>query len=203
LLALSVVPPLAVIVIAYPFGSAGSDKVRHPCIGESAINDSKRAGVVISPFPREASIRNGGFEGSSHCGVVLTVCLAVRVNRVRAIKKVLVAWNGRREAARAVFDALPILQLANEVRVVWVNPQSEHELPGDIPVADICTALARHAVKCEAIDQLRPNVNAGETLLACAEECRADLLVMGCYGHARHVCANLFSEAPADMFSTR
>jgi nucleotide-binding universal stress UspA family protein len=103
----------------------------------------------------------------------------------RAGEKVLVAWNGRREAARAVFDALPILQRAKEVKVVWVNPQSEEADPGDIPAADICTALARHAVKCEATQQLKPKVNVGETLLACAKECSADLLVMGCYGHTR------------------
>ena len=58
-------------------------------------------------------------------------------------------------------------------------------MPGDIPAADICAALARHAVKCEATQRLRPKVNVGETLLACAEETNADLLVMGCYGHTR------------------
>ena len=103
----------------------------------------------------------------------------------RTGEKVLVAWNGRREAARAAFDAFPMLQRAKEVRVVWVNRQSEGEPPGDIPAADICTALARHAVKCEATEQWRPKVNVGETLLACAEESSADLLVMGCYGHTR------------------
>jgi nucleotide-binding universal stress UspA family protein len=98
---------------------------------------------------------------------------------------VLVAWNARREAARAVFDALPILQRAKQVKVVWVNPQSEHDLAQDIPAADICTALARHGVKCQATEQVRPRAGVGETLLACAEDMRADLLVMGCYGHTR------------------
>jgi nucleotide-binding universal stress UspA family protein len=121
---------------------------------------------------------------------------------VPTAQKVLVAWNGRREAARAVFDALPILQQATEVRVVWVNPQSEDEPPGDIPAADICASLARHAVKCEATEQLKPKAEVGETLLAFAADCGADLLVMGCYGHtrlrelvfggaSRHVLANM------------
>lgn len=100
-------------------------------------------------------------------------------------EKVLVAWNARREAARAVFDALPILQRAKEVKVVWVNPQSEHDLARDIPAADICTALARHGVKCQATEQLQPRAGVGETLLACAKDMSADLLVMGCYGHTR------------------
>jgi nucleotide-binding universal stress UspA family protein len=100
-------------------------------------------------------------------------------------ERVLVAWNGRREAARAAFDALPILRGAKAVKVVWVNPQSEDEAPGDIPTADICTALSRHGVRCEGTDQIKPHVNVGETLLACARDMAANLLVMGCYGHAR------------------
>jgi nucleotide-binding universal stress UspA family protein len=100
-------------------------------------------------------------------------------------ERVLVAWNGRREAARAVFDALPILRGAREVKVVWVNPQSERERAQDIPAADICTALARHGVTCQATEQIGPRGGVGQTLLAYAKEMGADLLVMGCYGHAR------------------
>jgi nucleotide-binding universal stress UspA family protein len=100
-------------------------------------------------------------------------------------ERVVVAWNGRREAARAAFDALPILRQAKEVKVVWVNPQAVGEAAGDVPTADICAALARHGVKCEGTDQVKPHINMGQTLLSCANEFAADLLVMGCYGHAR------------------
>jgi nucleotide-binding universal stress UspA family protein len=100
-------------------------------------------------------------------------------------ESVLVAWNARREAARAVFDALPLLQRAKEVKVIWVNPQSEGELAQDIPAVDICTALARHGVKCEATQAVQPRTNVGQTLLTQAKDCGADLLVMGCYGHSR------------------
>ena len=100
-------------------------------------------------------------------------------------ESVLVAWNARREAARAVFDALPLLQRAKEVRVMWVNPESEDELAQDIPAADICSALARHGVKCEATHAVQPRTNVGQTLLTHAKDCAADLLVMGCYGHSR------------------
>ena len=69
--------------------------------------------------------------------------------------------------------------------MVWVNPQSERERAQDIPTGDICTALARHGVKCEAMDEVHPAAGVGETLLACAKDWGADLLVMGCYGHTR------------------
>jgi nucleotide-binding universal stress UspA family protein len=98
---------------------------------------------------------------------------------------VLVAWNGRREAARAAFDALPILQRAKEVRVIWINPQSEADTAGETQAGDICAALARHGVNCRAAEEVRPRAGIGEALLACAEDVGADLLVMGCYGHTR------------------
>jgi nucleotide-binding universal stress UspA family protein len=101
-------------------------------------------------------------------------------------ERVLVAWDAGREAARAAYDALPILQRAREVRVVRVNPQSEREPAQDLPASDICAALARHGVRCGAApEQIAPSTGVGETLLACAQDWKADLLVMGCYGHTR------------------
>ena len=105
--------------------------------------------------------------------------------RERVGDKVLVAWNARREAARAVFDALPILQRAKAVRVVWVNPQSERERTQAVPAGEICATLTRHGVKCAAVEEVRPGAGVGETLLTCAKDWGADLLVMGCYGHTR------------------
>lgn len=99
-------------------------------------------------------------------------------------KKVLVAWNGKRESARAAHDALPLLKRADKVTVFWINPDDDGAA-GDIPGADLCTALARHGVRSEAATASRPGRNAGETLLDRARETSADLIVMGCYGHSR------------------
>jgi nucleotide-binding universal stress UspA family protein len=71
------------------------------------------------------------------------------------------------------------------VKVVAVNPQTEQEVAHDLPTAGICAALARHGVKCEGAEEVKPRRAVGETLLACAQEFGADLLVMGCYGHTR------------------
>jgi hypothetical protein len=100
--------------------------------------------------------------------------------------KVLVAWNAQCEAARAVFDALPLLQRARDVKVVWVNPQSERERAHDIPAADICVALARHDVTCQATEHV------AQTLLACAKDLEADGLREFVFGGAsRHVLAHM------------
>lgn len=127
---------------------------------------------------------------------VLIVPREAPVRQVGA--RILVGWNARREAARAAFDALPLLKRADWVKVVWVNPQFEGGLARDAPAADVCTALARHGVKCEATEAVRPRTDVGKTLLACAREHGADLLVMGCYGHSR-LREFVFGGASADV----
>ncbi len=100
-------------------------------------------------------------------------------------KRVTIAWNGRRESARATFDALPLLKAADSVRVVWVNPQSEPRGAADLPTAEIATALARHGVKCEAAAMTATDLKVGDTLLSGLTDDGSDLLVMGAYGHSR------------------
>lgn len=98
-------------------------------------------------------------------------------------RRVLIAWNGRREAARAVFDALPLLKKATAVRVVRVG---ESDASDAEPVADICQSLVRHGVKVgrtATVDGAGTSV--GAVLLAEADTFDADLVVMGCYGHSR------------------
>ncbi len=91
----------------------------------------------------------------------------------------------RRDLSCAVFDALPLLKSAQSVTVVWIDPQHDGEAAGDLPGADICAALARHGVKCEATQNVRPAEDIGGTLLSTVKSCGGDMLVMGCYGHSR------------------
>ncbi len=100
-------------------------------------------------------------------------------------KRVTIAWNGRREAARAVFDAMPLLTAAKDVNVVWINPEKEQYLAGDLPAAEICAALARHGIKAQASQASATGSDFGPELLRQAKVFGSDLLVMGCYGHSR------------------
>ncbi|ETW95785.1 MAG: hypothetical protein ETSY1_29200 [Candidatus Entotheonella factor] len=100
-------------------------------------------------------------------------------------QRVLVAWNARREAVRAVNDALPILQAAARVVVLAVNPSYGEGGEGDIPSADICHHLARHGVKAEAEATVAKDIDVGSLLLSHAADMGADLIVMGAYGHSR------------------
>jgi nucleotide-binding universal stress UspA family protein len=95
---------------------------------------------------------------------------------------VLVAWNGSREAARAAHDALPLLQQADQVHVLAINPGAD---AGDIPTAEISQHLARHNVRVEASQLVAKDLDVGDVLLSRAADLGSDLIVMGAYGHTR------------------
>jgi len=117
-------------------------------------------------------------------------------------EKAIVGINGTREATRAMFDALPLLCLVKETRLVWVDPYKKRADSGEIPGAEEATMLARHNIKAVAEPMMTDGHNAGEALLMRAHDLGADLLVMGAYAHSRmrefvfggathHVLANM------------
>ena len=98
-------------------------------------------------------------------------------------ERVLIAWNGSREATRAVHDAIPLLQLATKVTVLSVDP--ERDSGSRVPSADIALHLARHGVAAEAASTVGLDIGVGDLLLSRAADLGVDLIVMGAYGHAR------------------
>jgi nucleotide-binding universal stress UspA family protein len=99
-----------------------------------------------------------------------------------ALDRVLLAWDGSRQAARACADALPFLMRADRVDVVMVVGERPKE--GEMAGADIAQHLARHDIKVE-VRRLSEGGGIGETLLSYAASSGASLLVMGGYGHSR------------------
>lgn len=97
----------------------------------------------------------------------------------------LVAWNASREAARALNDALPLLDEAENVTVLSVNPERGISGEGDLPAADIALHLARHGIKAEASYIVAEDIGVGDALLSRAADLDSDLIVMGGYGHSR------------------
>ncbi|HSV28016.1 MAG TPA: universal stress protein [Candidatus Omnitrophota bacterium] len=100
-------------------------------------------------------------------------------------ERVLVAWNGSREATRAVHDALPLLKSAKLAHVIAVNPSGGMAGHGDVPGADICLHLTRHGVNAVCEHVRSEDLNVGQMLLSRAADEDADLIVMGAYGRSR------------------
>jgi nucleotide-binding universal stress UspA family protein len=95
-----------------------------------------------------------------------------------------VAWNGKREAARALFDALPLLAMAEQVEVLTVDERGRTD-QASLPDTEIAAALSRHGIKAQMTRIAAREVSAGHELRTRAADLSADLLVMGAYGHSR------------------
>jgi nucleotide-binding universal stress UspA family protein len=98
---------------------------------------------------------------------------------------VAVAWNAKREAVRAISDAMPILESAKRVSVITINADSDDPENAGIPAADIGLHLARHGIETQTKSLYGAPAAIGDLLLDAAGAESADLLVMGAYGHAR------------------
>jgi nucleotide-binding universal stress UspA family protein len=96
-------------------------------------------------------------------------------------RRVLIAWNGSREAARSAFDSLALLQPDAEVKLLAVDSPR-----GVATMNAISRAFARHGVNASASSISRSHGRSTpEEILREAAEFGADLLVLGCYGHSR------------------
>ena len=98
---------------------------------------------------------------------------------------ILAGWNGTREAARAIFDAVPLMKLADKVHVCWVDPKKDARVAGQLPGAEIATSLSRHGIRATVEPLPTSGLMAGEALISHASDMGADLLVIGAYGHSR------------------
>ncbi len=94
----------------------------------------------------------------------------------------MVCWDGSRSAARAVSDAMPLLERAATVELVMVV---EHGKSDEHPGADMAQHFARHGVAVEVKQIVAPDAKPADVLLSHAADSAADFLVMGGFGHSR------------------
>ena len=101
-----------------------------------------------------------------------------------AARRVVVAWKDTRESRRAVRDALPFLRNAEEVMIVGVC-EHETEAQSRQPIDDVTNYLLRHRVIVAAKAYLHTEQSVANELLRFTKEERADLIIVGGYGHTR------------------
>jgi len=94
-------------------------------------------------------------------------------------KRVMLGWNGRREAKRALIDALPFLKAADSVWLLTVGDAEQVRLDRALRM------LGRHDVVAKEVVLDDKGQEPGALLLEQAQANDADLLVMGAYGHSR------------------
>jgi nucleotide-binding universal stress UspA family protein len=98
-------------------------------------------------------------------------------------KRVLCCWDGSRAAARAMGDALPILQKASSVKVLTIATGKFNER--DVTGAELATHLSRHKLQVELVRIPAADIDVASAILSHAADSGADLIVMGGYGHSR------------------
>ncbi len=101
-----------------------------------------------------------------------------------AFDRILVAWNGGRESARALAEALPYLHKANEVTVLVVDDEPSTELQTALGT-DAVNHLKHHGINVALYRARIRDGGVGATLIAEARRLNADLIAMGGYGHSR------------------
>lgn len=113
-------------------------------------------------------------------------------------RRVLVAWNGGREAARALRDAWPLIAHADEVKVLVVSPDGEGGPDGMLQ-----RLIERHGYRADFILDRSADVDAEAVILRQLAIQKSDLLVMGLYGRPRlqelilgGVSRRMLNEAP-------
>lgn len=141
--------------------------------------------LIGASLQTDPSLRNRAIDGALFYSARPVLLATSRQSVTLRPKKILLAWNSTIESARAAREAMELMESAEEVNVVLVDPSAAPARNGEEPGADIATYLARHVVNV-TVDRL-PSAGrrVEEVLNQHAIDTSADLIVMGAYGHTR------------------
>lgn len=156
-------------------------------IGRHVASRARFNDLVVLPQPYgkgrgvelEPVVEGALFEGQAPVLVVPDT-----VQPVAQPERVVIGWNESNEALRAVRSALPLLAKAQAVHVVVIDPPKHGPNRSD-PGGVLSEFLARHGVKAE-IDVLAKTLpRVSDVLMRHVADIKADMVVMGAYGHSR------------------
>jgi len=99
------------------------------------------------------------------------------------LDRVMVCWDGSRAAARAIADAMPMMEKSGTVEIVIVGADAGKD--DEVAGADLGEHLARHGIKVSVKRLAAPDLDVANALLSYAADSSATFLVMGGYGHSR------------------
>lgn len=104
----------------------------------------------------------------------------------RAPRHAVVAWNGRREAARAAFDAAALLDPAARVSILVIGEGDEDAGSAQLHGAQaLAKTLFGHGREASVSPAPLSGRSVGEAIIEEARTLGADIIVMGGYGHSR------------------
>lgn len=111
--------------------------------------------------------------------------LLLTPGKAKEWRRIMIAWNAKSEAMRAVRAALPLLQKAEMVSIVTVDALPTASGHGEAPGRELAAHLARRGVTVELRNVDGMDRGDSRALLDEAVNCAADLIVLGAFGHSR------------------
>jgi nucleotide-binding universal stress UspA family protein len=142
--------------------------------------------AVLGQFSRETRTRTAfrPEEIAVACGrPVLIVPYAGTFTAVG--EHVLVAWDGTREATRALNDALPLMAKAKIVTVMTVLAQQSEFEQAHAGLQRAVRHLEHHGIPARAEESMRGDLAVSDVLLSRAADLGADMIVAGAYHHSQ------------------
>jgi nucleotide-binding universal stress UspA family protein len=112
--------------------------------------------------------------------------------------RVIIAWNNTRESARAVFDALDLMQGASKVKAITLIDDERERGSAEASGQSLVASLARHGITATAHVSHTGGETPGEALLSQLTDEGCDLLVMGGYSRSR-LRETIFGGASRDI----
>ena len=113
-------------------------------------------------------------------------------------RRVGICWDGSRLAARAVRDAMPLLEQAEAITIITINAAN---VPADASAAHLVRYLSRLEVPTEIDSVTTQRANIQSSILSLAADDSLNLLVMGGYGHSR-LKETVFGGVTRDMLES-
>jgi nucleotide-binding universal stress UspA family protein len=96
-------------------------------------------------------------------------------------RRVLVAWDGSREAVRALNDSLPIIASARMVTLITIRPDFRSFQSERVAMQNIRRHLARHDVVATIDESIRGDSSVHDVLLSRSVDLAVDMIVAGAY----------------------
>jgi nucleotide-binding universal stress UspA family protein len=100
-------------------------------------------------------------------------------------QRVLIAWDGSREAVRALNDALPLISAADVVTVMTVRARPKDLKTNGGSMDRVLRHLSRHGITAHPVEALQSGVAISDVLLSRSVDLAADLIVAGAYHHSQ------------------
>lgn len=96
-------------------------------------------------------------------------------------RRVLIAWDGSREAVRALNDALPIIATARIVTLITIRPDFRSFQSDPVATQNMRRQLARHDVVAIIDETIRGDSTIHDVLLSRSVDLAVDMIVAGAY----------------------